>query len=971
MNLVALSHLDILEMRNAPPSLLAGLLILVLPHTVALLPYNPTAILPSTRDYDVLYIFRQENKDWSTGKLLALNTSDVLSSRDLPTTTISEILPFIEKENGTSYIPFMGSQGSIYVYTGQCSDGLTGAALWAFTPGTERPNGTWLKETISMDRTADANNYKGANYLAAGMDFSSTVNGSSDIFVFGGMCPNSTTVDIQNWQASANYSDSMITLQPRLAPSDVGLGFTQSTIFSRGSPIPEAGFTVTGLQPTFFSSSEGNNSQQQTFALIGGHTQDAFINMSQVALFSLPQRTWTFLPVDSPQHTAKAGLTARSTEIIEPRSGHTSVLTSDGKQIVMFGGWVGDLTTAANPQLALLQVGEGYGGTGDWQWTVPDVQGAGPPSGVAIYGHGAVMLPGEVMMIVGGFTTSTPTGSGISQNTETYFFNVSSSTWLASYTNPAMALGQHSTPNSGSGISSAKKIGLGAGLGLGLALVAFLLVAFFCYHRRVRRRKAARDKDLRNLALGAQIFHSSALGLGGIDGRGGEQSAVEWMGRGGQGSYPWASQYNGTGETFGGGGLRNVNAERTGLLVEIPSPTRGLRRSAYSKGGHHQAPRYDESRRNKGSGNIHPIDERDEYEEGRPDQGPIIRQEMTQSPNVNLFATAPTFDPFLDPLGSHPVGISWTPSPDSPARERRREAQSWVYDWNAAENLMYHQAGRTSPDRGERTSSTLSDRSSHSTVSALSFQPSAGTVSRSISQRSGAILNLNPFNSTSASPNPSPTSDILDNRISSQGQRPDYRRSQSLTLDSAHRRTNTAETFSTAATSFAQLQSEGETLLGGRQVHGDAQPSRSHSSRAKGWMGTMRRAFTGADRSTSRSPDGGDRSSSSSPTKYHHRDTEIPRRTASAGAMLWRRRQGARDWDADDKAAEGAAASNGAEEEEEWDVESAVERRVVQVMFTVPREKLRVVNAGPDGDGVSVVSLERENAGDKAEPQGK
>ena len=87
--------------------------------------------------------------------------------------------------------------------------------------------------------------------------------------------------------------------------------------------------------------------------------------------------------------------------------------------------------------------------------------------------------------------------------------------------------------------------------------------------------------------------------------------------------------------------------------------------------------------------------------------------------------------------------------------------------------------------------------------------------------------------------------------------------------------------------------------------------------------------------------------------------------------MLWRRRQGARDWDVDNTAAEGAAVSIGPEEEEEWDVESAVERRVVQVMFTVPREKLRVVNAGPDGDGVSIVSMERENAGDKAEPQGK
>jgi hypothetical protein len=36
-------------------------------------------------------------------------------------------------------------------------------------------------------------------------------------------------------------------------------------------------------------------------------------------------------------------------------------------------------------------------------------------------------------------------------------------------------------------------------------------------------------------------------------------------------------------------------------------------------------------------------------------------------------------------------------------------------------------------------------------------------------------------------------------------------------------------------------------------------------------------------------------------------------------------------------------------------VEAAVERRLVQVMFTVPKEKLRVVNATPgEGDGMSI-----------------
>jgi hypothetical protein len=38
------------------------------------------------------------------------------------------------------------------------------------------------------------------------------------------------------------------------------------------------------------------------------------------------------------------------------------------------------------------------------------------------------------------------------------------------------------------------------------------------------------------------------------------------------------------------------------------------------------------------------------------------------------------------------------------------------------------------------------------------------------------------------------------------------------------------------------------------------------------------------------------------------------------------------------------------EDEEDWDIEKAIERRVVQVMFTVPKEKLRVVNTDVEAD---------------------
>jgi hypothetical protein len=39
-----------------------------------------------------------------------------------------------------------------------------------------------------------------------------------------------------------------------------------------------------------------------------------------------------------------------------------------------------------------------------------------------------------------------------------------------------------------------------------------------------------------------------------------------------------------------------------------------------------------------------------------------------------------------------------------------------------------------------------------------------------------------------------------------------------------------------------------------------------------------------------------------------------------------------------------AEGGEGGESDDEWDIERAVENRVVQVMFTVPKEKLRVVN---------------------------
>ncbi|KAJ5514779.1 Galactose oxidase/kelch beta-propeller [Penicillium fimorum] len=78
-----------------------------------------------------------------------------------------------------------------------------------------------------------------------------------------------------------------------------------------------------------------------------------------------------------------------------------------------------------------------------------------------------------------------------------------------------------------------------------------------------------------------------------------------------------------------------------------------------------------------------------------------------------------------------------------------------------------------------------------------------------------------------------------------------------------------------------------------------------------------------------------------------------PRRAVSASAELFRRKQGAKDWNARKRVSDdvfntpGNEADFGDDEEDvhDWDLEGAAEGRRVQTTFTVPREKLRVVNA--------------------------
>ncbi|KAL8766604.1 MAG: hypothetical protein Q9209_006669 [Squamulea sp. 1 TL-2023] len=897
------------------------------------LPYKPFKALRSPTDNSLVYVLRPPHPESISSQLLALNTSKTLRPSALPFVTITSPLPFFEDGAHMDYTSAMDESGKIYTYAGSCSGGVDDSALWQFLPfdPNSSPDGEWTK--IHVSRTgSEKTELDGANKLAAGVAFSAS-NTTAAMYVFGGMCPNATVTTEEDWIHSAKYSNSMLALEPNIL--SVSDGYNLAISSSRGPPIPEAGFTMTPLKPSFTRTDDANTTQQmaQNYVLLGGHTQAAFINMSQVALFSLPEQSWSFLPVDPPTREPQTELAIRDSPMVEPRSGHTAVLTTDGSSIVVYGGWVGDINTAAQPQLAILRLGEGYGGEVNWGWTLPDQTDTETGPNAGLYGHGAVMLPGDVMMIVGGYSipnSGTPRRkrAGFLVNSNSFFFNTTSNTWIDEYTHPATEpIHSATTKASPQSITAAKRAGLGAGLVFGILALLAIVVLYFWYVRRLKRKQDSHEEDLRELGSGGQRAHSSVPFH---DARSNEMTMHEPGG-----AYPW-----GVTSSTGPSTAVTPRAQRTGLLFEVPSPTRGLRRSLHSRGAYQPAPRYDDGRSGGASGEIHPIDELDEYEEDATIRPSSSVGEMIQRGDYHVLESAPILDPFQD------SGENFrTSSPPSPALEREREIEKWVNDWAAADARMHQQAGRVSPDKTDRTSSTLSEQSMRSTWSGHSI----GSFSRSLSQRSAALFS-HAYTSTNATTAPSPANDLQNVTRAQVIANPHHRRSQSLTM--GPQRATPSNMMVLRAGSFRQLQQESEALLGGCAEAGSSSPIHGYG-RARGWMGSMRRAF-GVDRSASTSAELLTSSAASSPTKLHP-EARTPRRAASAGAALWQKRQGAKDWDVGDSRSEKVTETGGVPDtnDEEWDVESAIERRVVQVMFTVPREKLRVVNGAPEGDGES------------------
>ncbi|KAI0436337.1 hypothetical protein F4803DRAFT_542643 [Xylaria telfairii] len=923
------------------------------------LPYIPTSIfLPTPKPGqtgdnatgEVAYIFSPRG---SSVDLLAINISATLVASSLSLTTLSSGLPF-SKSSSTAFVPSLADNGSLLVYAGDCSTS-SGAGIWSFNPAVPGASSTsWAQEDIKP--AADAKWIKmGPGFLGAGFSFSTVLEPTTspaNTFVYGGMCPGNGS-DPTTSQSKATYSNQMVKISPSTTGSK---SYTVEPVESSGPPVAEAGFTFTSLSASF-SNRSSMITQQRNYVLLGGHTQYAFINMSTVAIWSLPEESWSFV-----SDIGMAGSSSPSTDLavesdiesVDSRSGHTAVLNDDGTTLVVFGGWVGDLTQAAFPQLAVLQIGSDYGGEGEWQWSIPDSQ----PSGDGIYGHGAALLPGNVMMVYGGHNISSSGSKNKRQSSSSTatFLNLTSMTWSDRYTNPSYSENIPAGSTVGSNNSQKQKLGLGLGLGLGLAFlfVVVAILAYLFYRRQQRNGRTVRDSTIRALAqdksrfLGDDEFSTDYdqdgnWYVGGPDPyvRGGRSLGYQSLQTG------RTSMDNSRHNWFGDMAPPAPPMAQVNRKPVAPRAARGQHQSTSSAV-------YEPVSNPRGPMGMNPIFEADEDDTGDIGEEAIspIRDERRHSGAYS--------DPFLTPTRDRPISFpaptrnSQTPSPE----ERNRAAvtdpdvQDWMTNVDAADALLSGRTtasrtvatagiGRTSPSRRGFNIGTEED--------SLRTESNISESNRSNLSRSGSLLRqFRPGFGVAVAAALAATTEGRGGSSSS----------------------SSAPSYNTARSSFPNLQAEGPGLLLGRERTGEdpmedgpqepGSPSKDKPRRS--WLGSLRRVFTNP--SSDPGPSGDvDENSPFQGGVVEANDFEA--RLGSLGGIggiaadgLLRRKSGRAAWESvgasssqggtNYAALHGAGGQGQHHDDEEWDIEKAVEKRLVQVMFTVPKEPLRVVNGEPD-----------------------
>ncbi|KAF5018476.1 hypothetical protein F66182_9530 [Fusarium sp. NRRL 66182] len=921
-------------------------------------PYVPTEILmpdPTCVDQsvpctasDLAYIFRQTASGGIEFRSLNFSASVNADQVSLERPAGRVTLPFLDnKPRSTTFGAARTANGSVLVYSGDCSTGS--GDVWSFN---YEDGGEWYRRGLS-----DNSQRRRAPYFLGGtVAFSSSLAPEMDqptLYTYGGMCARPESGDdAANWQSDANYTKTML----RLAPTngDAHTPYSMSVASSGGPRTPIAGFTLTGLTPSMTNKS-GVVTQQMSYVLLGGHTKSAFINMSTVAVWNLPAESWSYVNIQAPDDglptsdlavkdtgsIASRRSTANTADNVYSRSGHTATLSEDGSSIVVLGGWVGDVDTPAEPQLAILEMSEAYSG---WQWKIPSEQ----PDFAGLYGHGAAVLPGNMLMVYGGWETSSSSSrrkakrQALSGNLRLY--NITSGSWGSSYTNPLADSSSDSendkAPTDDDSGSNSKRLGLGLGLGFGIAALIGLIIAALCWYKRRERHRSNRDEAVRALSQDPNYYNNVYPDMMEESDPWGLDSAP-WYG----GNDPYAARSLGyesmRGARGGLPGLQNPNKS-------LPRPSRG----GYVPTG---------PRPGSFPGPIHPIYEDDE-EDNYHHQG-------LYDPPVHTPTSEVHSDPFQTPVTGtgqnnipHPVCLTpgggnralATPSPESPRHDP--EVQDWVTEVDAAEGLLARMNSRRSQHQGAQNLDNAeglpgrvnSRRSQNQGVQGHGQGRASPT--RHNSTRSAALRD----DESRSGSNLSESARSAAESIKAKARQLNPLAPAFLATGAEHPKpgSSSSSSYNTARSSFGALQAEGPSLLMGDRGprHEDEEPgspSKSKPRRGYGWLGSLKRVFSGASTPTSSHEDmsGVRRSFDQEPVSGDYE----PGLVGLRGELL-RRKQGRRDWEGVERGAMmsgGAGPEPGAESD--WDIEKAVEQRLVQVMFTVPRERLRVVNGNEEG----------------------
>ncbi|KAI6382369.1 hypothetical protein MCOR25_000669 [Pyricularia grisea] len=992
--------------------------------TPSALPYVPTTILlpgssgfspPAQSNQDkVAYIFHPTSE--SSVDFLALDISSTLSVSSLRLETLNSGLPFLKQGNKTTtFTPSLLSNQTVAAYVGDCASQSGAPAVWT----APLPDSVSRKDEITWDYdgapdAADAtfvHSGKGPMFLGGTMSFSAQLSPTvspPSVYYYGGMCP-FTNQSGTDWTKSATYSNQMLKLG---LPADNA--FNISPIVTTGrSPGAQAGFTLTSLSPSI--SNRGDVvTQQLDSVVLGGHSALGYINMGEAAIWSVPQETWKLIKIQQP-NAGRTELAVKKDELpdqVESRSGHTTVLSADGSKLIVLGGWVGDISRAALPQLAIVEVSADFS---EWKWTIPAEQ----PNGQAIFGHGAAVLPGNIMMVYGGYSIASEAQDSTSSRLKPrqaggsgeipMFLNISSMTWSNEYTNPERSTSSGNEQGSAHEVRKSNLgLSLGLGLGLGLGLIALAVAGYFLWRKRQRNRR--RDSAVRALAQDASMFLPPGDMMERDDAslnRGWNSTqAYEWY-TGGADPFQRADRTRLTSHAVGYESLRGASgpggfsASTQKAVTRKPVGSRSL-------GGHlYMPPPLDLSPRSRGATEMNVIHEADEEVETSIAEPPATSAVVVQTRPISQES-----DPFLTPTTPNGFNVAWRQE-ESPRSSTgpgyTPDVQQWVQE---AEEIDAEVTARIPSLRSMPHTTTIT-----TSVPLQDSRPS----SRSPTQRS-------PLSRASDGGNEPPSANLADqgviqslSRSGSIRSPPDLTRGVTGTLvtpvgngneDKIQERSSGESSgemaYKTANSSFSALQAEGPALLTGssaaaaagsinsnhrRSLIGGTSPSQdeddyefqqgspSKMKRRASWfglgtLGSLRRAVSSSgrrDSSSDAAARGGGGKTSSSECGVCQDPSHC-----GAGTVSRRRRQGRGAWEVD---ASGSGQYRGSstpprrlsyrldeDEEDDWDIEKASERRSVQYAFTVPREPLRVVNVDVQRASFDTTAQEERGEG-RTEPQ--